>query len=74
LPKQIRHRAVCVHLDHPRGYVDPAVVAQNRQMRENTVRRHYRWTAYGIYQSADVVRFPAADDQQLPGTQTRRAA
>lgn len=32
--KQIRHRAVVVHLDHPRGYVDPAVLAANRRIRD----------------------------------------
>src|SRR5262249_23461991 len=32
-PKQIRHRAVCVHLDHPRDYVDPAVIAVNQRIR-----------------------------------------
>jgi glycosyltransferase involved in cell wall biosynthesis len=32
--KQIRHRAVVVHLDHPRGYVDPAVLAANRRVRD----------------------------------------
>ena len=32
--KQIRHRAVVVHLDHARGYRDPAVLAANRQIRD----------------------------------------
>lgn len=32
--KQIRHRAVVVHLDHPRGYRDLAVLKANRQIRD----------------------------------------
>lgn len=32
--RQIRHRALVVHLDHPRGYRDPAVLARNREIRD----------------------------------------
>lgn len=32
--KQVRHRAVVVHLDHPRGYRDPAVLSANRAIRD----------------------------------------
>ncbi len=36
--RQIRYSAVCVHLEHARGYVDPARVAQNRAIRKETRR------------------------------------
>jgi glycosyltransferase involved in cell wall biosynthesis len=32
--KQIRHRAVCLHLHHDRPYKDPAVVKRNREILE----------------------------------------
>ncbi len=35
--RQVRHRALVVHLDHPRGYRDAAVVAHNRALRADTV-------------------------------------
>jgi glycosyltransferase involved in cell wall biosynthesis len=31
--KQVRHRAVCLHLDHDRPYRRPEIVQQNRQIR-----------------------------------------
>lgn len=34
--KQIRHRALVVHLDHPRGYRREDVVARNRDIRDET--------------------------------------
>ncbi|MCF6132567.1 glycosyltransferase family 2 protein [Flavobacterium wongokense] len=33
LSKQIRYRAICVHLDHPRGYVNAEKVAYNMEVR-----------------------------------------
>jgi len=32
--KQVRHRAQVVHLDHPRGYREEAVLRRNRQIRD----------------------------------------
>lgn len=55
-PRQIRHRAICVHLDHPRNYVDAAVVARNRVIRSETRRRRHTWTFSGI-QRAECLRF-----------------
>ena len=37
--KQIRHRAVCVHLHHERPYKDPAATKANRGIRDR-IRRH----------------------------------
>lgn len=58
-PMQIRHRAVCVHLDHPRNYVDPAVVANNHKIRAENRRINAQWTPYGIYQGALPLRLVA---------------
>jgi glycosyltransferase involved in cell wall biosynthesis len=33
---QIRHRAVCVHLDHKRGYATPESIAKNKAIRAET--------------------------------------
>jgi glycosyltransferase involved in cell wall biosynthesis len=43
--KQVRHRAVCLHLDHPRPYRDPMVMGRNRAVlrrirRTGEVRAH----------------------------------
>lgn len=46
--KRIRHRAVVVHLDHPRGYVTAEGIAFNRALREETRRGRRTWTAHGI--------------------------
>ena len=34
--KQIRYSAICVHLDHARGYVNPETWAKNNAIRKNT--------------------------------------
>jgi len=60
-PRQIRHRAVCVHLDHARGYKQAGALARNLAIRRETRRTGSTWTPYGIYQ----------ESQQLP---LRRAA
>jgi glycosyltransferase involved in cell wall biosynthesis len=44
----VRYRALCVHLEHPRGYVNEAALARNRQIRDETRRNRCVWTAYGI--------------------------
>ncbi|MEN9907434.1 MAG: hypothetical protein RLZZ540_575 [Bacteroidota bacterium] len=35
-PKQIRYAAICLHLDHPRGYVKPEMIIKNQQIRKET--------------------------------------
>lgn len=47
--KQIRHRAVCVHLEHERSYVDPAVLETNLARRRETLRTRATWTPHGIH-------------------------
>ncbi|HEY2826003.1 MAG TPA: glycosyltransferase family 2 protein [Pirellulales bacterium] len=52
-PRQIRHRAICVHLDHSQNYIDPAVMAGNRKIRDEVCRNRLKWTPYGIDQHLD---------------------
>ncbi|MYF07298.1 MAG: glycosyltransferase [Rhodospirillaceae bacterium] len=48
--KRIRHRVTCLHLDHPRGYVDPQVRAANLAIRQETRRTRRTRTGHGIGQ------------------------
>lgn len=48
--KQIRYSAICVHLDHARGYENKADWETNRNIRETTVREHITETPFGIKQ------------------------
>ncbi len=64
--RQIRHRAICVHLDHPRGYVDQQVLRWNRRHRQIVRDEKLNWTDYGIKKSAEdadegmILQFPTA--------------
>lgn len=46
--KRIRHRAVCVHLDHERSYKTPESLQRNLAIRAQTRRNRVKWTPYGI--------------------------
>ena len=46
--KRIRHRAIVVHLDHPRGYVTAEGLAFNRALRARTRRERRCWTDHGL--------------------------
>ncbi len=46
--KQVRFAAICVHLDHARGYVDAQVQEVNQRIRDETARERRTWTEYGI--------------------------
>jgi glycosyltransferase involved in cell wall biosynthesis len=46
--KQIRFSAVCVHLDHARGYVDPAMRAANQRIRDAVRTERRTWTEHGL--------------------------
>lgn len=50
--RQIRHRAICLHLDHPRNYVDPEATARNQEIRWTTRLRRATWTDYGLVSAA----------------------
>lgn len=51
--KQIRHRAVCVHLDHARGYKTKESVERNLAIRAQTRANKVIVTPYGINRQAD---------------------
>ena len=46
--KQLRYSAVCVHLDHKRGYKTPESIAKNRAIRKDTKMEKVVWTHYVI--------------------------
>lgn len=46
--KQIRYHAVCLHLEHERGYVNPDDLAANMKIREATLREGLKYSPYGI--------------------------
>ncbi len=46
--KQLRYSAVCVHLDHKRGYKTPESISKNLAIRKETRREKAVWTYYGI--------------------------
>lgn len=46
--KQIRYSAICIHLDHARGYVNEATWEKNYAIRENTVKNKVIKTPIGI--------------------------
>lgn len=49
--KQVRHRAVCVHLDHSRGYKTQDAIQANLAIRAETRRSKRVWTSHGIDKS-----------------------
>lgn len=46
--KQIRHKAIVLHLDHSRGYKTPESLAANLAIRKEVRTRKLTWTPYGI--------------------------
>lgn len=46
--KQLRYSAVCVHLDHKRGYKTPESLEKNANIRRKTRKEKRVWTHYGI--------------------------
>lgn len=46
--KQIRHRAICLHLDHSRGYAKKELIKRNLEIRRVTRNNRKTWTGYGI--------------------------
>lgn len=51
-PRQVRHRAVCVHLAHARPYATAEAWDANRAIRAATRRLETTWTPFGIRQGA----------------------
>ncbi len=48
--KQIRFSAVCIHLDHARGYVKPEMRAANQKIRDAVKAERRIWTEHGLVQ------------------------
>ena len=46
--KQLRYSAVCVHLDHKRGYKTPDAISKNVEIRKEVKIKRSVWTPYGI--------------------------
>ena len=46
--KQIRYSAICVHLDHKRGYKNEESIAKNRKIRNETKAEIKSWSDFGI--------------------------
>lgn len=46
--KQIRYSAICVHLDHERGYVNEAAWKKNQAIRDYTIKNKVIKTTHGI--------------------------
>jgi len=46
--KQLRYSAVCVHLDHKRGYKTPESIAKNKAIRKETRKQQHVWSFHGI--------------------------
>jgi len=49
--KQLRYSAVCVHLDHPRGYKTKESIEKNLQIRSKVKSEKSVWTTSGIIKS-----------------------
>ena len=47
--RQIRHQAIVLHLDHPRGYKTPATLEKNRAIRAQAVASRSVWCSNGIH-------------------------
>ncbi|MGJ5642187.1 glycosyltransferase family 2 protein [Formosa sp. S-31] len=46
--KQIRYSAICLHLDHPRGYKNQESINKNLAIRSTTKSEKRKWTDFGI--------------------------
>lgn len=58
--RHVRYDAICIHLDHPRGYVDQAAYARNRALRTHNQRHGVACTDFGIRQLQDA-GYPSAE-------------
>lgn len=50
--KQLRYSAICIHLDHPRGYARPESIAKNQRIRKETRLQKKVFTPFGINKKA----------------------
>lgn len=49
--KQLRHQAICLHLDHKRGYKTKASLERNLDIRRQVKVERRTWTEFGILKS-----------------------
>jgi len=54
LGKQIRHRAICIHLFHKRGYATADSIQKNQLIRAHTRKEKITWSDYGIQSKHNV--------------------
>lgn len=54
--RHIRYTAPVLHIEHSRGYADPAVAAANKKYMKSVRKSGRRWTQEGIVKSANFVR------------------
>ena len=52
-PRHVRYNAICLHLDHPRGYRDPEKVAANRNLRLHNEKEKVQRAENGIQELID---------------------
>lgn len=52
--KQIRYSAICIHLDHKRGYKTDESIRKNRMIRKETRQKRKTWTDKGIVKEGNV--------------------
>lgn len=62
-PKHVRFNAICVHLDHSRGYRDPKMVAANKALRVHNAKNAVTWSDHGIQQLLDAGYTPHSSSQ-----------
>lgn len=48
--RHVRYNAICIHLDHGRGYADPDIIKANKALRKNSERQRTIKTEFGISQ------------------------
>ena len=48
--RHVRYNAICIHLDHGRGYADPDIIKANKAIRKNSERQRIITTKFGISQ------------------------
>ncbi|NVJ49820.1 MAG: glycosyltransferase family 2 protein [Gammaproteobacteria bacterium] len=60
-PRHVRYNAICVHLDHARGYKDPEMVKRNKQLRLTNAKQGVYWTDHGIAQLLEEGYQPETD-------------
>lgn len=64
-PKHVRYNAIVIHLDHSRGYRDPAMVKANKALRVANARRNIGRTEYGISRLLSDGYRPAVDGMAI---------